>query len=270
MSSGRVTTVSPRPPADTPRTAYRVLERRATLTTVGALLLLAALAWWLTIDRARDMADMDAMADMGMGTEQQLTAGVFLAMWVTMMIAMMFPTVAPIVLLHRMVMQRGGAGPGRTVAFVAGYLVAWTAAGLLPLAVLVMFRSLTFWSAAAAGAVLVVAGLYQFTGWKKTCQKACRSPLTFLSTHDFGTGLIGSARVGVVHGLYCLGCCWALMTVLFVVGLMNLVWMAAIAVVFLVEKHWRHGLGLSRVVGSAVALLGVAVMLRPEVLTWIA
>lgn len=262
MSSGRVTIVSPQPPADTPRTAYRVLERRATLTTVGVLLLLAALAWWLTIDRARAMAEM---ADMGM--EQQLTAGVFMAMWVTMMVAMMFPTVAPIVLLHRMVMRRSTAGPGRTTAFVAGYLMAWSAAGLVPLAALLVFRSVADWTAWAAGVTLVVAGLYQFTGWKKNCQKACRSPLTFLSTHDFGTGLAGSARVGIVHGLYCLGCCWALMTVLFVVGLMNLAWMAVIAVVFLIEKHWRHGLAFSRVVGMSIAALGVATLVNPMTLS---
>jgi predicted metal-binding membrane protein len=229
------------------------------------LLVLAALAWWLTIDRARAMTDM---AEMGM--EQQLTAGVFLAMWVTMMIAMMFPTVAPIVLLHRMVMRRAEAGPGRTIAFVAGYLIAWSVAGLVPLAALLVFRSVTDWTAPAAGLTLVVAGLYQFTGWKKTCQRACRSPLTFLSTHDFGTGLAGSARVGIVHGLYCLGCCWALMTVLFVVGLMNLAWMAVIAVVFLIEKHWRHGLGFTRVLGTAIAALGIAVLVQPGILATVA
>jgi predicted metal-binding membrane protein len=174
------------------------------------------------------------------------------------------------VLLHRMVMRRAEAGPGRTIAFVAGYLIAWSVAGLVPLAALLVFRSVTDWTAPAAGLTLVVAGLYQFTGWKKTCQRACRSPLTFLSTHDFGTGLAGSARVGIVHGLYCLGCCWALMTVLFVVGLMNLAWMAVIAVVFLIEKHWRHGLGFTRVVGTAIAALGIAVLVQPGILATVA
>lgn len=259
-------TASP-PAADTPRSAYRALERRATVATVGVLALLATVAWWLTVDRSRDMADMAAM-----GMHPELAAGVFLAMWVTMMVAMMFPTIAPIVLLHRMVMRRRAVGPGRTVAFVGGYLAAWSVAGLVPLAGLVAFDSVAHgaWVGTAAGLTLVVAGLYQFTAWKSACQRACRSPLTFLSTHDFGTGLAGSARVGIMHGLYCLGCCWALMAVLVVVGLMSLVWMAAIAVVFLIEKHWTHGLALARVVGTGVAILGVAVILDPDVYAAIA
>jgi predicted metal-binding membrane protein len=248
--------------------AYRVLEARATVVTTGILVTLAALAWWSSVERARGMT---AMADMGM--QQELTAAVFMAMWLTMMIAMMFPTIAPIVLLHRMVMRRAAAGPWTTVAFVAGYLLAWAAAGLVPLAGLLAFRSVApgaSWVAPAGGLTLIVAGLYQFTGWKKACQKACRSPLTFLSTHNFGSGLVGAARVGVIHGLYCLGCCWALMAVLFVVGLMNLVWMAAIAVVFLVEKHWRHGLGFARVVGTGISAVGVAILMNPSLLTTVA
>jgi predicted metal-binding membrane protein len=108
--------------------------------------------------------------------------------------------------------------------------------------------------------VLVVAGAYQFTRWKEKCQRGCRSPLSFLMTHDFGTGLYPAMRTGVTHGLYCLGCCWALMAVLFVVGLMNLAWMAVISVVFLAEKTWEHGVGLSKVVGVAVLVLGVVVL----------
>lgn len=244
--------------------AYRVLEARATIVTTGILVMLAAVAWWSTIERARGMT---AMADMGM--QQELTATVFMAMWLTMMIAMMFPTIAPIVLLHRMVMRRGGHGPWLTVSFVGGYLLSWTVAGLIPLAVLLAFRSVapdTRWVTPAAGLTLIAAGVYQFTGWKKACQRACRSPLTFLSTHDFGAGLWGATRVGVVHGIYCLGCCWALMAVLLVVGLMNLVWMAAIAVVFLIEKHWRRGLVFARVVGTGIAALGAAILLNPALL----
>jgi predicted metal-binding membrane protein len=276
---------------DTPRAAYRVLELRATLLTAGLLLLLAAGAWWSVVLRVRDMGGgggmgggmgdgMDMGGDTGpMGlaavgtamTPFDMDAGLFLAMWVTMMVAMMFPTIAPIVLLHRMVLRRGGHGPGRTVAFVGGYLLVWGLVGLVPLAALVAFRSLsddTSWVAPAAGAVLLLAGAYQFSAWKEACQRACRTPLTFLSTHDFGTGWVGALRTGATHGLYCLGCCWALMAVLFVVGLMNLAWMAAISVVFLTEKHWRHGLTLARVVGAATAALGIAVLVQPSVLTW--
>jgi predicted metal-binding membrane protein len=190
-------------------------------------------------------------------------------MWVTMMVAMMFPTIAPIVLLHRMVIRRRGGSPAATVAFVGGYLLVWAAIGILPLATLLAVRHVTadsMWVARVCGAVLVIAGAYQFTAWKQTCLRACRTPLTFLSTHDFGNGLTGTIRAGVSHGAYCLGCCWALMAVLFAVGLMNLAWMAAIAVVFLVEKNWRYGVALTRVAGVATAALGVLVLAHPDAL----
>ena len=260
----------PAPAEDTPRLAYRALERRATLATVAVLLALAAVAWWLTLGNARDMASMvQGVAQVGTAMPFDMTAPVFLAMWTTMMVAMMFPTVAPIVLLHRMVMRRRDRGVAPTVAFGAGYLAVWAAVGLVPLAALVGFREVAdgaTWAARAGGVVLVVAGAYQFTRWKDTCLRACRSPLTFLATHDFGRGNVGAFRAGVSHGLYCLGCCWALMAVLFVVGLMNLAWMAAIAIVFLAEKNWRHGVALTKVVGTLVVVLGLVVLARPSVL----
>jgi predicted metal-binding membrane protein len=262
----------PVPPAaaDTPRLAYRVLERRATVATVTVLLALAAVAWWSTLGNARDMASMaQGFAHAGTAMRFDMSAPVFLAMWTTMMVAMMFPAVAPIVLLHRMVMRRRGSGTTSTVAFGAGYLAVWTAAGVVPLAVLVAFRHVaagSSWVDRAGGAVLVVAGAYQFTRWKETCVRACRTPLTFLATHDFGRGHAGAFRAGVSHGLYCLGCCWALMAVLFVVGLMNLVWMAAIAAVFVAEKNWRRGVGLTKVVGTVVIAFGLVVLARPTVL----
>ena len=256
--------------ADTPRTAYGVLERRATITTAGALLLLAAGAWWLTVRRAADMSDMvSGLAQVGGEVSFDMAAPVFLAMWVTMMVAMMFPTIAPIVLLHRMVIQRQGGGRAATAAFVGGYLLVWAAIGLVPLAALLTFRDLsadTMSVERACGGVLLIAGLYQFTPWKRVCLKACRTPLTFLATHDFGRGLRGTVRAGFSHGAYCLGCCWALMAVLFAVGLMNLAWMAAIAVVFLAEKNWRHGVGLTRIVGTATAVFGAVVLVWPDVL----
>ena len=126
----------------------------------------------------------------------------------------------------------------------------------------------TAWRATTSeSGVLVIAGLYQYTRWKLACLSACRSPLSFLMTHDFGSGAGGAFRVGLSHGAYCLGCCWALMAVLFVVGLMNLAWMAGIAIVFLAEKNWRRGVGLTYIVGAAVALLGVAVIAHPALLT---
>lgn len=259
---------------EAPSSAYAVLERRATLLTVAALLGLAVIAWWSTVEKSHNMTMMvQGFAHVGTAMPFEMGAAVFLAMWTTMMVAMMFPTIAPIVLLHRMVVRKRGEGVGPTLAFGGGYLVIWAAAGVVPLAILIGFRHLaqdSTWIERAGGGVLVLAGAYQFTRWKETCLRACRSPLTFLATHDFGGGWVGAFRVGASHGFYCLGCCWALMGVLFVVGLMNLVWMAAIAVVFLAEKNWQHGAGLTKIVATGVLGLGLSVLVHPSLLGAIA
>jgi predicted metal-binding membrane protein len=265
---------APTATGDTPRSAYRVLELRATLLTVAVLLGFAAAAWWMTLGNARDMSSMvQGFASVGGAMPFDIGAVVFLGMWTTMTVAMMFPTVAPIVLLHRMVLRRRGEGPALTVAFVAGYLLIWTVSGAVPLAVLVGFRHLSqdsTWIVRAGGVVLVLAGAYQFTRWKETCARACRSPLTFLATHNFGSGPLGVLRTGLSHGLYCLGCCWALMAVLLVVGLMNLTWMAGIAVIFLAEKHWRRGALLASAVGVVLVCLGLGVLAHPPLLAAVA
>jgi predicted metal-binding membrane protein len=265
---------APTATGDTPRSAYRVLELRATLLTVAVLLGFAAAAWWMTLGNAREMSSMvQGFASVGGAMPFDIGAVVFLGMWTTMTVAMMFPTVAPIVLLHRMVLRRRGEGPALTVAFVAGYLLIWTVSGAVPLAVLVGFRNLSqdsTWIVRAGGVVLVLAGAYQFTRWKETCARACRSPLTFLATHNFGSGPLGVLRTGLSHGLYCLGCCWALMAVLLVVGLMNLTWMAGIAVIFLAEKHWRRGALLASAVGVVLVCLGLGVLAHPPLLAAVA
>jgi predicted metal-binding membrane protein len=264
----------PAPREDTPRSAYRVLEQRATVTTVAVLLALAGLAWWRTVGQSHSMPAMvQGFAHVGVAMPFDMTVPVFMAMWTTMMIAMMFPTVAPIVLMHRLVMRRRGEGLAPTLAFGTSYLIVWSLVGLVPLAVLIGFRQVAHdsaWLARAGGLVLLLAGAYQFSRWKATCLRACRTPLSFLMTHDFGGGLAGAVRVGLSHGLYCLGCCWALMAVLFTVGLMNLAWMAGIAVVFLAEKNWRHGVGLTRIIGVATVLFGIAVLIHPSLLAAVA
>ena len=263
----------PRPPAGPHGGAltYRQIERGTLVGTVAVLLGLAAVSWWLTVDHARSMSAMvGGLADVGRAMPFDMSAALFMSMWITMMVAMMFPTVAPIVALHRMVMRRRGAGLARTIVFGLGYLAVWASLGVVPLLLLYGFRSVTEPSAGigrVAGAVLILAGAYQFSRWKDTCLRACRSPLTFLATHDFGAGIAGAFRVGVAHGLYCAGCCWALMGVLFVVGLMNLTWMAVIAAIFLAEKTWRHGVALTKVVGVAVLLLGLTEVVRPSLVS---
>lgn len=202
---------------------------------------------------------------MGMGGIAMMDVGIFLVTWVVMMVAMMFPAVAPMVLAHASVVRSRGEGSLPTVAFVAGYLVTWSAAGLVPIAVIQILSSsiampIGGWLPRLGGSVIVLAGIYQLTPLKSACLKACRSPLGFVMTHDFGGGAASALRAGVSHGLYCFGCCWALMAVLAVLGLMNVAWMAAFAVVFFLEKNWRGGVPLSQALGLACIAGGIAVI----------
>ena len=255
---------------DSPRSAYRVLERRATVTTVAVLMLLAGVAWWSTLGSAHVMSSMvQGLASVDTAMPFTMSAFVFMAMWMTMMVAMMFPTIAPIVLLHRMVVRRRGEGSAPTIAFVGGYLAVWAAVGLLPLVTLVAFRSIadgSGWVDRVGGAVLMLAGGYQFTRWKDTCLRACRSPLSFLATHNFGGGLPGALRAGLSHGLYCLGCCWAIMAVLIVLGGMQLGWALALALVLSAEKLLTYGPQLVRVTAAAALSLGFALLIAPSLL----
>ena len=254
--------------------APRGIESRATIAVVAVLVSLAAVAWAITARQAFDMGSMvSGLAEVGQRMPNDMAAPVFMAMWLAMMVAMMLPTVAPIVLAHHMVVGARGEGWLPTAIFIAGYLAVWTAIGLVPLLAFLGFRGMMDpapgWVTPVAGIVLIVAGVYQFTPLKRVCLRACRTPLNFIITHDFGRGSRGAARAGASHGAWCLGCCWALMSVLVVVGLMNLVWMAGLALIFLLEKNWRHGVAVSRIAGTGVALLGIAILMQPQVLGWL-
>jgi len=234
------------------------LPRSLAATIVVALLACAAVAWVFTIGQANSIA-MGGLAAMG--------AGLFLITWLVMMVAMMFPSVAPMTLAFASVTRARGDGVWPTAAFVTGYLMVWTAAGLVPLGVLQalnqLFMTAPSWLPHVAGAVIILAGIYQFTPLKDACLRACRSPLGFVMTHNFGGGLSAAIRAGASHGLYCLGCCWAVMAVLAVLGLMNIAWMAVIASVFFIEKNVRRGELLPRIVGVACIAGGLAVAVWP-------
>jgi predicted metal-binding membrane protein len=240
-----------------------LLPRPVTVAIVAVLLACAAAAWLFTAEQAASMSGMGGMAMLG--------AGLFLGIWAVMMVAMMFPSVAPMVLAHARIVRSRGEGALPTASFVLGYLVVWTAAGLVPLAAIQLLGTsiaspLSGWLPRLGGAVILLAGAYQLTPLKNACLRACRSPLGFVMSHNFGGGSPAAARAGMSHGLYCLGCCWALMAVLAVLGLMNLALMAAFAVVFFLEKSWRQGVMLARIVGAACIVIGAAVLIRPDVL----
>lgn len=231
--------------------------RPVAIGVVAALLLSAAVAWAFTVVKAGSMAMSGGMA--------MMSAGLFLFTWLVMMVAMMFPSVVPITLAFASVSRTRGEPLLPTGAFVAGYLAVWTAAGLVPLVILQGINALwmtpPWWLVRGGGLVIILAGVYQFTPLKDACLRACRSPLGFVMTHDFGGGMPSAVRAGIAHGVYCLGCCWALMAVLAVLGLMNLAWMAVIAAVFFVEKNVRFGDLLPKAVGVACLAGGLVVLL---------
>jgi predicted metal-binding membrane protein len=192
----------------------------------------------------------------------------FLGSWTLMMAAMMLPSAMPMILLHR----RGVAGPARirselrSAMFVGAYLLVWAAFGvgvwlvtrltdaLLPMAA----------RAPAVAAILLLAGAYQFTPFKAACLRVCRSPMDFLLTHWY-PGAAGEMRLGLEHGLYCLGCCWALMVVFVGAGAMGLLWAAVIAVAVLVEKMLPRGVAFGRVMGTGLIAGALLVVARPEI-----
>jgi predicted metal-binding membrane protein len=259
---------------DTPRSAFAVLSWRINLAVVVVVLALSAVAWIRTVGDARSMSGMVmGLGQVGSLAQGSMGAGMFLAMWAVMMAAMMLPTVAPMVLAHLAVARIRGGGLFPTVAFVVGYLAVWSASGLAPywaylgVSRLAADAAQSRWLPTAAGLILVFAGAYQFSGWKQVCLYKCQSPFAFIVTHDFDGGARSALRAGIWHGIFCLGCCWALMTVLLVVGIMNLAWMVILFFVFLAEKSWRHGLVLAKIAGAALVVLGVIVIIEPRMLS---
>jgi predicted metal-binding membrane protein len=229
---------------------------------------------------ASDMADMGsttltdagAMAATGMAGAGWSLAGfvAFVVAWAVMMAAMMFPAAAPMLLLFRTVAsQRRARGNAfvPTWVFAAGYLLVWTVVGALTWVLVQWLSDFTgqlgsaersTWAPRALGAVLIVAGLYQLTPLKQVCLDHCRSPLGFVMQH-WRDGYLGALRMGIVHGWYCLGCCWALFAVLVAAGVMSLAWMLLLTLVIFAEKVLPGGRRVSDAVGIAFLALGAVV-----------
>jgi len=230
-----------------------------------ALAAIVGLSWLHLADIARDMAAMDPNMSMPpMGARDLL---LLLAMWCVMMAGMMLPSAAPMILTFAAINQRRrqrGQPYVPTALFTAGYLAAWggfsiaaTLAhwGLERLALLAPMAMKTT-SPLLAGGLLVAAGLYQLTPLKQVCLDHCRSPLDFL-VNRWRDGPGGALRMGWSHGLYCLGCCWILMALLFVVGAMDLLWVAGFTTLVLVEKLMPAGLWIARASGVALVAWGL-------------
>jgi predicted metal-binding membrane protein len=256
------------------RSQTAVLSRRDRVTISSCLALLTALAWayLLHLDHrmSAEMQHDRMMAEMGMTMDMSWNVADVLftfAMWAVMMVGMMMPSAAPVMLLFAAMHRRRGAAraPRVVFAFSAGYVLVWTAfsacAALAQWALhhaAMLSPAMTTSSARVSGAILIAAGVYQLTPFKGACLTHCRSPLGFLVSH-WRDGTAGALRIGIEHGTYCLGCCWALMCVLFVVGVMNLVWVVAIAIFVLVEKIGPAGVVVARVAGVGMIAAGAFV-----------
>jgi predicted metal-binding membrane protein len=253
-------------------TASAPLPRQASLpphvrtALIFGLLLLAAVAWAVTDDR---MGGMDA----GPGTDPG-SLGFWVTAWVVMMAAMMFPSVAPAVTEFAAVRAGGRPGEpaqaGSVALFVSGYLVTWTLAGLVGYAVVESVRALDIgflaWDEAGpyvAGGVILGAGLYQLSAPKDACLRRCREAQTFVLEH-WHEGGIGALRMGIEHGGYCVGCCWALMAALFALGVMSIGWMVLVAALIAIEKLLPWKAAANRGIAILLAVLGLAVAFAPE------
>jgi predicted metal-binding membrane protein len=247
--------------------------RRLPVTLV--MVTLAAAAWLAVLYQASGMTcemcgGMSVACPMCMGTHQALWVVLpsFLVMWAAMMAAMMLPAVTPMVRIYaRLAAQHRARGERAAPAalFVVGYLLAWCATGVLAFGVtrvvqwaLQLFPGLSAMGRPAAAIVLAAAGVYQLSPFKDRCLSHCRSPLGFFM-QNWSATRAGVLKMGLNHAVYCIGCCWGLMAVMFAVGLMNLVWMVGLTVVMTLEKAVPWGLWVSRL--SGVAFLGVAVVL---------
>ena len=247
--------------------------RKDRLFAIFGLLLATGLAWgYLIAGAGMSMHEMDGMF---MATRDAPwtpgDAAVIFVMWAVMMAAMMLPAAAPMILLYG-VIARGRRAKGSaavpTGIFASGYLLVWLAFslaatgmqyGLEKADLLTPMMQTT--STIFAAAVLICAGLYQWTPLKQTCLRRCRAPLDFIMTY-WREGVRGALNMGVRHGLYCVGCCWMLMLLLFVGGVMNLAWIAGLAAFVLVEKLAPEGHWVARVTGALLILWGVAVLLH--------
>ena len=235
---------------------------RTRLGLVALLFVVAAVGWWWT---AGEMQDMDGgpWTDLG-------TFAWFLGVWVVMMAAMMFPSVAPTVALYsKLTRSRSLPAP---LVFTSGYLLVWSAVGVVAFALATvggqLFGGVLEWDRAGrwvAGVTLLVAAVYELTPLKDVCLGKCRTPLGFL-LGSWRDGLRGSVQMGARHGAWCVGCCWALMASLFALGVMSIVWMAFVAGLIAIEKLIPSRRAATYGTAGVLFALGVLLLAAPDVI----
>ena len=227
--------------------------RHERLIVISAITLLAVASWWFLLAGA----GLDhGMAGMAMAPPP---FGALVLMWALMMVAMMLPSAAPAVLLYARVRAiRGGDDVARTGVFLAGYLAAWLLFAILAALAQTLLAgpSMALGGEIAPAVILIAAGLYQLSPLKSACLRQCRSPAQFISRH-WRPGVTGALRLGMLHGAYCVGCCWLLMALLFVGGVMNFAWIAALTLIVGIEKLVPRGEWLGRAAGLALTGWGI-------------
>jgi predicted metal-binding membrane protein len=262
--------------------ALEILLRRDRVVVGTALAVLIVAAWLYLLHLAAEMSkmpmpDMPSMPGMAMPAMHAwgwVEVEALVVMWAVMMVAMMMPSAAPMILMFATINRRRREHQVPfvpTATFLAGYLLVWT--GFSAVAALAQWglhaaalRSpmIVSTSPLLGGLVLLAAGVFQWTPLKKTCLIKCRSPMSFIMTR-WREGSRGALIMGLEHGAYCLGCCWLLMALLFVAGVMNLLWVAAIAAFVLAEKVVPRGDLVGRLAGIALFAAGVLLVARAAV-----
>jgi predicted metal-binding membrane protein len=257
----------------------RLLARDRMIVVVSLALCVLLCAWYILDGAGTGMSSVEMSLETGpagallAGTDDMVGphvwsfhyAGVVFVMWWLMMIAMMVPSAAPTILLYGALYRDRGIR--RPLEFAAGYLAIWAAfslaatavQGLLAAAGMMSAMYMNLGTSYLAAGVLVGAGLYQLSPVKAACLDHCRGPVEALTRHR-RTGHAAAFRMGLVHGRYCLGCCWALMALLFVGGVMNIWWIAAITAYVAVEKLAPGGKNVSRIMAAALIIAGIVLL----------
>ena len=232
---------------------------------LAAVVILSALAWWYTIDLAQNMNCCTFATKNAWPFWSAWQFWMMFVMWAVMMVAMMVPTIVPMVLTFVMVNRKRHQQAKPYVPtgfFLLGYVIVWTVFSLLMtfLQEFLHYRALmsthmVLNNHLINGSVLVLAGIFQWTPLKNKCLTHCRSPFDFIMT-DWREGIGGAVIMGLRHGTFCLGCCWLLMLLLFIGGVMNIVWIVFLTVLVLGEKIFPYGQIISRVAGVAFIVYG--------------
>jgi predicted metal-binding membrane protein len=227
------------------------------ISITASLLIISVFAWWISLEQVKT-TPISIL-------EKPLIEGlVFVVVWTIMMVAMMLPSIIPMVLLFTSVAQSRkelGFQPAPPSAFIFGYLASWASIGVgLAFMKILGQPVIGGWNQSVVGGALIVAGIYQVSHWKSLCLGHCRSPMHFLM-HSWNDGVAGAVRMGGQHGFYCIGCCWSLMLALIALGMMNIAWMGLIAFLIFIEKVMPRGELLAKIIGIGFSFVGLGILI---------